>query len=195
MAFKDSDLATLADDFVSVHDAQTLAPRAHERMHGGNSGVSHFKVTHDDSDGLSGLKKLIGRAGYEVTDERAVRLKKLVETSKDTKGGEYTHAIRAVRQKKNTREADAGYFMDQRSNECALSRRAFLDTRNYKRHRSKLTVESVRKIREIYAAGFLNQKQLAEKFGVSQPTIGNIIRGDTWRDVLPDRASSPQEPR
>jgi hypothetical protein len=42
MAFSDSDLASLADDFMAVPGGEILRPRATERMHGGNSGFAHF---------------------------------------------------------------------------------------------------------------------------------------------------------
>lgn len=48
---------------------------------------------------------------------------------------------------------------------------------------SVLTVEQVRKIRELYASGLFLQKDLASSFGVSPPTIRFILTGETWRHV------------
>lgn len=42
MAFSDEDLESLADDFLARADSQIIAPRQHERMHGGNAGFSAF---------------------------------------------------------------------------------------------------------------------------------------------------------
>lgn len=48
---------------------------------------------------------------------------------------------------------------------------------------AKLTDEKVREIRRMYCAGETNQYELAVMFGVSQPCIGSITRGKTWRHV------------
>ena len=45
---------------------------------------------------------------------------------------------------------------------------------------SKLTAEDVRYIRDNYPA--FTQKQLAEKFGVSRSTLGDIINNRTWKN-------------
>ena len=49
--------------------------------------------------------------------------------------------------------------------------------------KSKLSEENIRDIRKIYAAKIMNQYELAVKFGVTQPTIGHIVRNETWRHV------------
>ena len=49
---------------------------------------------------------------------------------------------------------------------------------------SKLNERDVLEIRRAYASREMNQYQLAEIFGVSQPSIGSIIRNETWRHVL-----------
>lgn len=46
---------------------------------------------------------------------------------------------------------------------------------------AKLTDDIVRDIKAFYPTK--NQYQLADKYGVSQPTIGCIVRGETWRHV------------
>lgn len=45
--------------------------------------------------------------------------------------------------------------------------------------RAKLTTEDVAKIRRVYASGF-TQQMIANRFGVHQTTISNIIRGRNW---------------
>lgn len=45
--------------------------------------------------------------------------------------------------------------------------------------KAKLTYEYVKDIR----ASTLSQRQLATIYGVSQPTIGKILRRETWREV------------
>lgn len=44
----------------------------------------------------------------------------------------------------------------------------------------KLTSEKVAEIRRLYATGKFRQKDLGAMFGVSQPMIGNITRGQSW---------------
>lgn len=48
---------------------------------------------------------------------------------------------------------------------------------------AKLSPDDIRQIRQMYATGDFRQKDLAGRFGVSQPMIGKIVRGDNWRDV------------
>lgn len=48
---------------------------------------------------------------------------------------------------------------------------------------SKLNSDQVSEIRDMYSSGKNTQCQLAQKYGVSQPTIGCIIRRQTWRHV------------
>lgn len=45
---------------------------------------------------------------------------------------------------------------------------------------AKLTSRRVRWIRKAYAAGLGSQRKLADRFGVSQPTIWKIIHRKTW---------------
>lgn len=46
---------------------------------------------------------------------------------------------------------------------------------------SRLTVAQVREIRDRYIPGVVRQVDLGHEFGVSQTTIGNIVRGGGWR--------------
>lgn len=46
---------------------------------------------------------------------------------------------------------------------------------------AKLTADDVEAIRSEYAAGQVRQRDLAKRFGVSRSQIGNIVRGDAWR--------------
>ena len=48
--------------------------------------------------------------------------------------------------------------------------------------RSKLSLELAREIRRLHAEEGLSQRDLAKRFGVSQPCIGGVLRGETWRD-------------
>lgn len=49
-------------------------------------------------------------------------------------------------------------------------------------HRAKLTESSVREIRRRHAAGE-SQRSLGKQFGVSQPTVGQVVQLATWRHV------------
>lgn len=47
---------------------------------------------------------------------------------------------------------------------------------------AKLDENKVREIRALAAAGHL-QRDIAERFGVTQPNVGYIVRRETWRHV------------
>jgi HNH endonuclease/NUMOD4 motif len=47
----------------------------------------------------------------------------------------------------------------------------------------KLTEEQVRQIRAL--KGILSQDAIAKRFGITQPNVGYIHRGDTWKHVKP----------
>jgi hypothetical protein len=49
---------------------------------------------------------------------------------------------------------------------------------------AKLTEESVREIRRLYATGEYSQRKLAKQFGVAAPTIIRAVRRETWRHVI-----------
>jgi hypothetical protein len=56
-------------------------------------------------------------------------------------------------------------------------------TTGNKNAQAKLLEKEVRYIREAYAAGTLNQPQLARKFGVDQKTVSRIARRENWTCV------------
>lgn len=49
--------------------------------------------------------------------------------------------------------------------------------------KAKLTELDVLKIRELYAAGGVTQEQLGLQFGIKQPNVSHIVRGDGWSSV------------
>jgi hypothetical protein len=48
---------------------------------------------------------------------------------------------------------------------------------------ARLTEVAVHAIRDAYAAGGVTQRDLAARFGVSQPTVGKVIHRRTWRHI------------
>jgi predicted XRE-type DNA-binding protein len=48
---------------------------------------------------------------------------------------------------------------------------------------AKLTPAQVRKARKLWHGRFNSQKEIADLFGVSQPTISNVLRGRVYRKV------------
>ena len=46
-----------------------------------------------------------------------------------------------------------------------------------------LQESAVLEIRQLYATGSWTHQQLADKFGASKATIGQITRGETWKHV------------
>lgn len=49
---------------------------------------------------------------------------------------------------------------------------------------SKLTLDQVKEIRSLYAAGNITQDELSEQFGITRRGIGRIIKGDTWKHAV-----------
>lgn len=68
-----------------------------------------------------------------------------------------------------------------------LKPRAWQDTRNMRRgelqSKAKLTEQQVREIRRAYAAGEYTMDELAARYGVTHPTILDIIHRNTWKHV------------
>jgi DNA-binding XRE family transcriptional regulator len=52
---------------------------------------------------------------------------------------------------------------------------------NSRRGFARLSADDVAEIRRTYAAGSTTQRSIAERFGVSQQTISDIVRGNLWR--------------
>lgn len=50
-------------------------------------------------------------------------------------------------------------------------------------HHARLSADEVREIRRKYAAGDVTQHALAREYGVSQPTIRNVVLRQTWRHI------------
>ena len=50
----------------------------------------------------------------------------------------------------------------------------------------KLTEDSVREIKLIYAGGDVTQKDIAKQFGVTRASIGCVIQGRSWKHVKED---------
>lgn len=49
--------------------------------------------------------------------------------------------------------------------------------------RAKLDAGAVAEIRTLYAAGAATQRELAQRFGVTRPAIGYVVRCRTWLDA------------
>lgn len=55
-------------------------------------------------------------------------------------------------------------------------------TKGQKR-RTKFTAEQVLEVRRLYKEGNWTHKQLGEKFGMSEPTVADIIKRRTWKHI------------
>jgi hypothetical protein len=62
-------------------------------------------------------------------------------------------------------------------------RKGIVTVRGERAPKAKLTEDAVREIRRRYATGSESQTTLAKAFGVSQPAIGYVVRGDSWAHV------------
>ena len=49
---------------------------------------------------------------------------------------------------------------------------------------TKLTEDSVKEIRDLYATKWYSQSDLADRFGVSRGTIESIVQGKIWKHLL-----------
>lgn len=47
----------------------------------------------------------------------------------------------------------------------------------------KLSLEQVKEIRRLYNTTKISQKELGKQFGISQPTINDIVRNVTYKEV------------
>lgn len=73
-------------------------------------------------------------------------------------------------------------------------RARYLGGRRGESHRSaKLTEADVLDIRERYAAGGVEQRDLADEYGVHRVQIGSILRGQTWKHVGGPRSTRPDK--
>ncbi len=68
---------------------------------------------------------------------------------------------------------------DYHKNNCVWATR---EDQSRNRAYAKMTMEKARKVRSLYAAGGVDQHQLARQFGVSQRTISLITRNEGWRE-------------
>lgn len=64
----------------------------------------------------------------------------------------------------------------------AEHKRRLWHARGSKHPLAKLTESQVRAIRKTYRAGGVTQSSLARKYGVSQTSIGRIVRGQNWSE-------------
>jgi hypothetical protein len=48
---------------------------------------------------------------------------------------------------------------------------------------AKLTDDQVREIRSLYEVGRISQLALARRYGITQTTIGSIVRRATWKHI------------
>ncbi len=49
---------------------------------------------------------------------------------------------------------------------------------------AQLTDAQVVEMRALYAAGAVSQRQLGQRYGITQSTVSAIVRGQTWRHLL-----------
>jgi DNA-binding XRE family transcriptional regulator len=59
---------------------------------------------------------------------------------------------------------------------------------------AKLTRDKVKRIRRLYATDKYTQRELGQIFGVAKPTIGHIVRGESWKHVDGPLSTDPDAP-
>jgi hypothetical protein len=60
-------------------------------------------------------------------------------------------------------------------------------------HKAKLTIEQVKEIRRLYANRVMSQDKLARLYGMGQSTISSLIRGEIWKECLPQASDEKRE--
>lgn len=83
----------------------------------------------------------------------------------------------------NPSHLQVGTKMDNTQDMMRKGRQKIIGAKGERVHGSKLTPELVIKIRAEYRAGGVSQYRLAERYAVSQPAIGKIVRHENWRHV------------
>lgn len=66
---------------------------------------------------------------------------------------------------------------------CDDKKRHGTQTCGESQHLAKLTEESVKEIRRLFATGTFSKTDLGKRFGVTRNTIRCVIAGETWRHV------------
>lgn len=74
-------------------------------------------------------------------------------------------------------------WMTTKENKAHAYRAGLFDNRGERNGGAKLTAESVREIRRLYALGGHTQESLGLTFGVTQTVIGDIVRNRSWVSV------------
>lgn len=54
-------------------------------------------------------------------------------------------------------------------------------SRGHEHYESKLSFDDVANIRRLYGAGDVLQRELADRFGVSQSVVSDVLSGKTYR--------------
>lgn len=70
---------------------------------------------------------------------------------------------------------------DSRSANCKDAVKHGTQSNGEKQWMSKLTNQDVRAIRKLWSTGEYYQRELAEKYNVSVPSIGMLVNGKTWK--------------
>ena len=78
----------------------------------------------------------------------------------------------------NPRHLFLGTAQDNMADKCTKNREA----RGEKQGLARLTEKKVRQLRRL--EGTITRRQLAEKFDISYPTVGDVLRRRTWRHVI-----------
>jgi predicted XRE-type DNA-binding protein len=129
--------------------------------HNCNVGLGHF---HDDVD-------LILKAASYVTEHR-----KRVEGLPSPR-----RMLTKFERQENRRKAALRQHRSEEGQAVLAARSATFSGENG--HAARLRTEDVVEIRRLYATGEVTQRQLGERFGVTQSHIGYIVKRKAWAHV------------
>ena len=68
--------------------------------------------------------------------------------------------------------------------EWKTSKENHADKRTHGTSGKKLTIEDARAIRKVYDTGELTQTEVGRMFGITQGTVGKIVRNELWAEVV-----------
>ena len=91
----------------------------------------------------------------------------------------------------NPAHLSVGTNADNSADKVAKGRQARL--KGIKNGSAKLTDDQVREIRKEYAVGNITQQKLAEKYGVNDRSISNIVNNKNWKHITAENCTSQSQ--
>jgi hypothetical protein len=115
--------------------------------------------------------KYYGKKGVTVCKEWLIRKKGFLNFKRWALNNGYADNLTLDR-----KEANKGY--------CPSNCRWISKTNNSRyKGSTKMTIDKVKAMRDLYRTGDFTQKKLAGLFNIAESNVGRITRKETWRDI------------